>query len=888
MSDLLGIATSGLMSVQRALDTISHNISNANTPGYSRQQDIFATRPPNQIGSNIVGSGVDVAYTRRVANQFVIDNLRSQTSRNSEFTTVSQLFEDVDIMLSDPATGISEGLNQFFVALQELNNSPSSVPARQLFISQAELLQNRFEGLNAQIEDHLDSTDKQLGFLVNEVNSLGQSLAELNVKITALGGTTFNSPNDLLDQRDQLILELSQYVDLMVNEKSDGSADVLMGNGLSLVTGGNSSRLQVTTSDTGPNLDVYLLSDAGGRQNITSNIGSGEMGGLIKMRDGALSELQNSMGRIAITVASTINSQLSNGLDLNGDLGTNLFADVNALDAMQSRSIKSINNAGDAVFNVAIDPIRSQKQPPFVKFSNDSNIVATSSLPILVNNAIQINNINIRGTTAADDTVSSAGNLGSAIAIANAINTNSAQHKVTARAEANTLSLGQFTPGAFAAGEFTINGVSVVTTGADNATLIQDINALSTQTGVVATEDAANNISLTAIDGRNIQLTSNTNTPVATFTHFDTNSAVALDQIQRASVSLNATKNFTVAGNNPGLVGLTPGNTPGEVSALTTSDYLLSFDGSIYRLHRNSDQTLVAQSATPNLSVDGFSINLVSGTMQANDLYTIQPTKLGSQQFESILKDPNKLALAFPVSAEANLQNTGTGKIQVTNIVDVSGLPVTTSTKLGNAFSSDNQLTPPIRIEFVNDSTYRVYNMLNGEPGEQIGPDQQYDPTNPDNQVFPIAGVADNTLPGPNSTYVYDPGYRLSLTGEPQAGDSFNIGFNHDADSDNRNANILAAIQTQNIMSSGKLSLEGAVGEIVSKVATQASQAQVNLQTSDSFLKSIESRRNDISGVNLEEEAANLLKFEQSYQAIAQLFSISRDNFSFLLSMLGG
>lgn len=464
MSDLLGIAKSGLLSVQKALDTISHNISNANTPGYSRQEDIFATRTPNQLGGQFVGTGVDVAYTRRVVNEFITDNLRLQTSKNSEFETFSRLFEDIDVMLSDPSTGIADGLNQFFTALQELNNSPSSIPARQLALSQAELLQQRFEGLNSQIQDHLQSTDKQLGFLVDEVNGLAQNLAEVNVKIATLGNSATGQPNDLLDQRDQMVLELSKYVDVIVTESPDGATNVLIGNGLSLVTGGMASRLVVAPSQTGPNLNVYLANDTA-RQDITTNVHSGQIGALIEMRDQVLSEIQNGMGRLAITVASAVNSQLQLGLDLNGDKGSALFADVNSLSAMQSRSIKSISNVGDAVFNISIDPIKSQEEPPYVSFSNDSNLVTTGSLPILVSNALQINHINIRGTTAADDTVSSAGNQGSAIAIANAINASNQQHKVTAKAEVNTLSLGQFTAGALAAGEFAINGINVVTTG---------------------------------------------------------------------------------------------------------------------------------------------------------------------------------------------------------------------------------------------------------------------------------------------------------------------------------------------------------------------------------------------------------------------------------------
>lgn len=883
MSDLLGIATSGLLSIQKALDTTSHNISNANTPGFSRQQDVFATRPANQSGDQFIGTGVDVVKTSRSVNQFVIESLRTQTSQNKELETTSELFNDLDILLADPTTGIADGLNKFFLSMQELNNNPSSIPARQLFISQSQLLENRFQGLNGQIDDRINSIDQQLGFLANDVNVLAQSISDVNIKLSSLGG---GEANDLLDQRDQFILELSQYVEVLTNEQEDGSVNILIGNGLSLVTGSTVSQVTVSPSKTSTNLDLYLTT-SGSEQNITSNIRGGEIGSLLKMRDESLAEMQNSLGRLAITLASSFNEQHMLGMDLNGDMGRTFFSDVNSLDAMRARSITSTSNVGDALFNVSIDGIKSFEDSPYQGFSTASNLINTSSLNNLGTGLVRLNNIAIRPTTASDDTVSSSGGLGSAIAIASAMNSGTAQHNVFATAEPNALSLGQFTAGAFAAGEFVINGINIVTTGVDDAILIQDINALLPQTGVKANLDASNNIILVAADGRNIQLVSNTNTPAATFTQFDTNSAVALDKIQRATVSLQSTTSINIAGNNPSLVGFVAEIIPDASSALSTDDYLLTFDGSNYRLNRVADQSLVAIGSSPNFSVDGFSISLVSGSMQASDIFKIQPTKMGSEQFITKINDPNKLALAFPVSTDSSLNNKGTGSITVRGIVDVSGSPASTANKLGNAFEEKGQLSPPIRIEFVNDTTYRVFDVSGGVPGIQLGPDQAFAPNAGGQDVFPLASVIDNTPPGPNATYLYDPGYRITLDGEPKKGDSFSIGYNHDADSDNRNSLNLVGLQLDKLVNSGNASLQDSFAQIVSRVATQSNQAQVNLKTSTSFLQAIETRRNSVSGVNMEEEAANLLKFEQAYQAIAQIFVVARDNFNTLLSTLG-
>tara|TARA_R110002110_G_scaffold33533_1_gene114766 strand:+ start:79344 stop:82004 length:2661 start_codon:yes stop_codon:yes gene_type:complete len=886
MSELLGIATSGLLSVQKALGTVSHNINNANTPGFNRQQDVFATRPANRVGDQFIGSGVSVEVTRRMVNDFVTDSFRAQTSQHSELETSSQLFQDLDILLADPTTGIADGLNQFFLSLQEVNNNPSSIPTRQLFISQSQLLESRFQGLNTQVEDRVRSTDQQLGFLTNEVNVLAQSIGELNIKLSSVNGTA-GEPNDLLDQRDQLILELSEYVEVLTNEQEDGSVNLLIGNGLSLVTGASVSTIETAPSQTSTSLDVFLTSNAS-RQNITTNLNGGEIGALINLRDNALTEIQNSLGRLAITLASAFNDQNAAGMDLNGELGGLVFSDVNSLEAMRARSVQSIGNTGDAIFNVSIDSIKSQETPPYQVFSSGANLTDTSALPDYVSGLTRLNNINIRTTVPGDDTVSSAGALGSAISIANAVNASSAQHGVTASAEPNALLLGQFTPGAYAAGEFAINGINIVTTGIDNATLVQDINALSSQTGVVAKADTNNNIVLEAKDGRNIQLTSNANTPAATFSHFDTNSGVALDKIQRANISLISTNTIDIKGNNPSVIGFETGTVPTVSSTLSVNDYFLTYDGANYRLNRASDQALVAQGSTPDFSVDGFTLSLVSGSMQVNDVFKIQPTKNGAKEFITKLSDPNKLALALPVSSDASLSNKGSGSIAVSNVIDVSGVPVSTTHKLGNAFEKAGQLSPPIRIEFVNETTYKVFNIANGNPGIQLGPDQSFDPEAGEQDVFPLASVTDNTAPGPNPPYVYDPGYRVTLKGDMKAGDSFTIGYNQDAASDNRNSNKMIGFQLDKLVNGGNASLQEAFTQIVSRVATQSGQSQVNLKTSTSFLQAIESRRNSISGVNLEEEAANMLKFQQSYQAIAQIFVIARDNFNTLLSTVGG
>jgi flagellar hook-associated protein 1 FlgK len=244
--------------------------------------------------------------------------------------------------------------------------------------------------------------------------------------------------------------------------------------------------------------------------------------------------------------------------------------------------------------------------------------------------------------------------------------------------------------------------------------------------------------------------------------------------------------------------------------------------------------------------------------------------------------------MALPVLANSALENKGSAEITVTEITNTTGLPVGNANVLGNAFSVPGKLTPPIMIQFTSATTYQIYNISNGEPGTPIGPEQQYSPTSMSNEIFPVSGVVNSTPPGPNSTYVYDPGYRISISGVAQMGDVFTIGFNTDPSGDNRNGLMLANLEFTQTMVNGTSTFQDAYAQFVGLVGGQAEQAFIDYESKQSLMLTIELRRNEISAVNLDEEAANLLKYEQLYQATAQVIVASKLIFDALLSAIGG
>jgi flagellar hook-associated protein 1 FlgK len=888
MSDILGIGTSGLVAAQKSLDTISHNIANASSPGYSRQVSVLSARESVQMGSSFAGSGVEVQGTRRIVDQFLIHSLHAQQSVFSEFDAFSEVINQLDNVFSDPATGITGVLNSFFNAFQDLNMNPDSSSARQLFLSQAQVLENRFSDLSQQISSQFNNISTQIGGAVNRINSISDQIAQINVKIINTGTNTFaEEPNDLLDLREQLVLSLSEYVSTSTIVQDNGAMNIFVGNGQALVINGSYNRLSMIPNLTdATKTDVAIVSGSS-TEVITNNLKGGQMGGLLSLQNDVLTSSQNALGRIALTLASTFNDQHKKGIDLEGNLGGDLFNDPNSLSTTLERSLKSRTNLGNAVFSVTIDPITISSGPTEV-YSQASSIMSSGSLTPLSIGMLSVNNTTIRATLPTDDTVSTSDNQASAIAIANAINASSLSHHVSATAEQNVLYLGLFTTGALNAGQFAINGINIISTGANEATLLQDINAVALQTGVSASGDSNGHITLVATDGRNIQLTTDGTAAAANFAYFDTHSGIALDKVTRASVKLYTQESsIKMGGANPAGVGFPSGTTPLRSSSLTTDNYELNFDGTFYTLRNLTYNTVVAQSNIPYFQVDGMTIQLASGNAIANDSFVIQPTRSGAHDFSLAIINPNRIALGCPVRVDGNLHNRGQGQILLSDVTNTSGIPAPTANVLGNAFKTPGVLSPPLRIEFISANAYRVYDVSSGLPGTQIGPDQPYNPEDTAHAVFPINGVVNQQLPGPNPTYTYDPGYRIIIQGNPQTGDVFTIEYNNDATGDNRNGLKLANLQLQKTMANQSSTFQDSYAQLVGDIGTKASQAKVSAISSENLLHFIESRRNAISGVNLDEEAANLLRFEQAYHASAQVIVIARSIFETLMGLLG-
>ncbi|TQV84138.1 flagellar hook-associated protein FlgK [Exilibacterium tricleocarpae] len=348
-SDFLGVSVTGLRISQQALRTSGHNIANADTPGFSRQRTLVTSAQGSFSGSGFIGNGANTVGIERITDQFVTDQLRLDTTLSSQLNAFNDNIRQLDTLLSDPATGLSEGLQSFFAALQNGTDDPTSIPARQLIVSEAQNLSNRFTTLYERLDTLNDGLNQQLSVAVTKVNALSSAIADLNRRISDAEGTGNNNlPNDLLDQRDEALRQLAELVNIQTFDEGGGKINVLVGSGQPLVIGNEARRIALVDGQQNTvNRDIAYR-DPLGNQVITDLLDGGEIGGLIDFREQVLDPAFNDLGRIAIVLADAFNTQHRQGIDLNGSFGGPFFTDINGQNAALERVQGNGGNAPPA------------------------------------------------------------------------------------------------------------------------------------------------------------------------------------------------------------------------------------------------------------------------------------------------------------------------------------------------------------------------------------------------------------------------------------------------------------------------------------------------------------------------------------------------------------
>ncbi len=293
---LLSIGMSGLNAAQGSLSVLSNNIANANTSGYSRQQTTQNASANNPYGGVYIGSGTTLADVRRVYNEFLDAAYQNSTALNNDAKAYSSQASAIDKTLSDKTTGMSSVLSAFFAAVQTSAANPSDVSARQVLLTSAQTLSNRFNAISSQLTQQKESINGQLSTMSDQVNQLTSSIASLNKQITQAQGSSNSAPANLLDARNEAVRSLNELVGVTTSEQN-GVFSVSTGTGQSLVLGDRSNTLSAVPSASDPSQYTIALNAGGGTAIDLGNVLSGgSIGGLLRYRSDALMPAINDLG----------------------------------------------------------------------------------------------------------------------------------------------------------------------------------------------------------------------------------------------------------------------------------------------------------------------------------------------------------------------------------------------------------------------------------------------------------------------------------------------------------------------------------------------------------------------------------------------------------------
>ncbi len=691
---LLSIGVSGLNISQTSLQVTGNNIANADQPSYSRQRVEVASLPEQLRGPGFVGSGAIVNDISRIVDQFLINQIQLDTASFNNLNIFTTNIDQLDTLLADDFSGLGPAIGNFFAAVEASAQDPTSEPARQVVISEAEGLAQRINTLTSRVLQQADSVNDQIDSLTTQVSTLASGIAALNTSIEEeIGRAGGSEPNQLLDQRDELLRQLSELVSVTTVENDD-SLSVFIGNGLPLVVGGDASQLSTAASrrESG-NVEITFIDQNGVEQEITEFISGGQIGGLLEFRDEITVEVVNSLGRLAIGLAEALNQQNALGVDLDGNLGGNIFRGINDGDIPGQRVIVDSSNS--------------------------------------------------------------------------------------------------------------------------------------------------------APDSQDIQV------------------------------------NIT------------------DIGQLTTSDYVLivtDLNGDAnpdYQIVRNSDgaevYNAIGTGGAETIDFgDGFEIDISAATpanMAAGDRFYIRPTRSGGSDMTVEITRVQELAYGVPIVTDAKLGNTGQGVISdgvMLDLVDDSAFgfgPPATLPLTNPVYSSAGILSGEVLVRFTSATDYEVF-----ANSDATAPEFLFSSTIVPGQANNL--FANDPLDTSDPKFPNYIGFQAEISGFPAADDEFTFNFNANGSSDNRNAVALGQVRTSDVLDGGSTNFENAYGTLIEEIGTKTAQSQISRDAAQSLLFQSQANRDSMSGVNLDEEAANLIKFEQSYNASAQIITIARQIFDTLLGIL--
>jgi len=338
IGSIMNIARQSFFAQQTALQVTAQNIANANTEGYSRQRPAFE--------ANAYGDGVSIQSIERLHDKYLDRQVRDALSAQGSLNQMSTSLARLEAMFDETnGQGVGTGLHDLFAAFQDLASHPAGTAERGMARSKAESLAALLNDNSRQLAQAQHDTDQQVSDVVSSINTLAKQIAELNKQVIAGQGQPAQmSANELLDQRDQTVEKLASLIKIETYKDPSGGLTVMVAGGRALVDSTTAGHLETEQSGVGEPLQVYHVYPNGVRENITANIDSGELGGILELRDQVIPDIQERMDRFAAALALEVNRIHRQGVDQTGAAGGDFFDGLNAY-----ASAKSGNSGGAGV-----------------------------------------------------------------------------------------------------------------------------------------------------------------------------------------------------------------------------------------------------------------------------------------------------------------------------------------------------------------------------------------------------------------------------------------------------------------------------------------------------------------------------------------------------------
>ena len=350
MSNIFDVGSSALTALQRAISTTGNNIANVNTEGYSRQEVEFRSRNPDSLGGHQIGTGVEVSSIRRAYDQFITADIQARASSSGYYSLYANTASQIDNLMADPATSISSAMDQFFASMEAVANSPTSQPERQVMLSEAQTLANRFNYVDARLSELAEDMNQRMTVFVEDINRHLSDVAALNEQIRLLERRPSGSPNELLDERDRIIESLSKIMRVDARSQEDGSINLYSASGHRLVSqaGAETMRVAPGVFADGP-VQIFVSGAGQALSELTDHALGGELGAALDVSTNMIDRARRDIGLLAMGLTDTFNTQHKAGLALDLSAGDDFFSSILPV------TTPSTSNSGTTTVSAAVN-----------------------------------------------------------------------------------------------------------------------------------------------------------------------------------------------------------------------------------------------------------------------------------------------------------------------------------------------------------------------------------------------------------------------------------------------------------------------------------------------------------------------------------------------------